>query len=706
MKFGSQLQEILYPEWRFYYLDYDGLKRMLKERLNDFTEKDEAKFVEFLEKELEKVYTFQTVKLGEINRRVEFSERTVQKLSKGSDASEQDYADVEEDINRVIAEVNELAKFTRLNYSGFLKIIKKHDKHTTYSLKPMFMVRLNARPFYKENFDTLLLKLSKLYDIVRNCGQAGSNKSAAPAGGSQNFIRQTTKYWVHPDNVMEVKLLILKYLPVLVYNAKEGGDFNPAVSSVYFDNESFDLYTGRLEKSEGAEAIRLRWYGNSSNNEIFVERKTHREDWTGEKSVKERFPLKEKYINDYLRGDFTMDNTIQKLRERGAKSEKELKELEQLSSEIQYNVITKKLNPTIRTFYNRTAFQLPGDARVRISLDTELTLIREDNLDNVERSGKNWRRTDIDTDYPFSQLADADVCRFPYAVLEVKLQTQHGTEPPHWVTNLVESHLVESVPKFSKYIHGVSTLLESRVSLLPFWLPQMDKDIRKSPNRELLSIKDSGSSHSNEDRASSYGSSRRNRSSRHQEPEIQVVVDGSYQRTDSSRSRGRELTDAEYDENAPLLRESRSRSRKANGAGFFSGLFNRSRTPSPDTPKVRQPAKRIAIPVRVEPKVFFANERTFLSWLHFTIVLGGLALGLLNFGDSVGQISGVLFTLISMGVMIYSLVLYQWRAEQIRQRRAGPYDDRFGPVILVVVLFFAVCINFYLKFTSNSISKP
>jgi uncharacterized membrane protein YidH (DUF202 family) len=43
--------------------------------------------------------------------------------------------------------------------------------------------------------------------------------------------------------------------------------------------------------------------------------------------------------------------------------------------------------------------------------------------------------------------------------------------------------------------------------------------------------------------------------------------------------------------------------------------------------------KRIALPVRVEPKVSFANERTFLSWLHFTVILGGLAVGLLNFGD-------------------------------------------------------------------------
>ena len=49
----------------------------------------------------------------------------------------------------------------------------------------------------------------------------------------------------------------------------------------------------------------------------------------------------------------------------------------------------------------------------------------------------------------------------------------------------------------------------------------------------------------------------------------------------------------------------------------------------------RTAAKRIALPVKVEPKVAFANERTFLSWLHFTVVLGGLAVGLLNFGDKV-----------------------------------------------------------------------
>ena len=37
---------------------------------------------------------------------------------------------------------------------------------------------------------------------------------------------------------------------------------------------------------------------------------------------------------------------------------------------------------------------------------------------------------------------------YRYGVLEVKLQTQYGQEPPEWVTELVQSHLVEAVPKF------------------------------------------------------------------------------------------------------------------------------------------------------------------------------------------------------------------------------------------------------------------
>ncbi|RMJ21609.1 Vacuolar transporter chaperone 1, partial [Aspergillus sp. HF37] len=107
--------------------------------------------------------------------------------------------------------------------------------------------------------------------------------------------------------------------------------------------------------------------------------------------------------------------------------------------------------------------------------------------------------------------------------------------------------------------------------------------------------------------------------------------------------------------------------------------------------------KRIALPTRVEPKVFFANERTFLSWLNFTVILGGLAVGLLNFGDRVGRISAGLFTLIAMATMVYALVTFHWRAASIRQQGQTGIDDRFGPTVLALALLAAVVVNFGLR---------
>jgi len=51
-----------------------------------------------------------------------------------------------------------------------------------------------------------------------------------------------------------------------------------------------------------------------------------------------------------------------------------------------------------------------------------------------------------------------------------------------------------------------------------------------------------------------------------------------------------------------------------------------------------------------------------------------------------------------MVAMLYALYIYQWRAEKIRQREAGPYDDRTGPIVLILVLFTAVITNFWLKY--------
>lgn len=783
----------LIKDWYYYYISYDDLKESLKKagdgsttaktgsRRVEWTEKDEQRFVHELEQELDKVHTFQQVKSGEIVRRIKVSEKEVNDViqraeqanngNQNVDApSEEDFEALEEDLSDIIADVHDLAKFTQLNYTGFQKIIKKHDKLTSWHLKPVFAARLRAKPFFKDNYDAFIVKLSKLYDLVRTRGSPATGDSAA-GGSQQNFVRQTTKYWVHQDNITELKLIILKHLPVLVFNASK--EFEPkdsAISSIYYDNtDTWELYTGRLKKTEGAEAIRLRWYGGMETDTIFVERKTHREDWTGEKSVKARFALKEKNVNAFLSGKMTVDQVFEKMRKEGKKSPKEIADLEQLAREIQYRVITRKLVPVTRSFYNRTAFQLPGDARVRISLDTELTMTREDNLDGRNRAGKNWRRMDIGIDYPFSQLPPEDVERFPYAVLEVKLQTQMGQEPPQWIRELTASHLVEAVPKFSKFIHGTAKLQPERIHLLPFWMPQMDVDIRKPISHRFgierpgqsADISTSGAGYDDEsdeedDLALPEGTPeddedlRRLRAARDameqhdldQRRDYGATVNGDnngapgnnldIEERISARPRPEDdypLYDSE-DEDSDDLEEARRvggwhyRRKQLEHAVSTAGekilsALQRAKpvprsTPLPESgdslgvPKAtgevkrfKAPkGKRIHVPVRVEPKVYFAAERTFLSWLEFSIILGSIAATLLNFGDGIALASAWAFTIIACFSLFYSMGLYLWRVDKIRNRRAVRYHDKYGPTALCLGLLVAVFISFGLRLTN------
>jgi SPX domain protein involved in polyphosphate accumulation len=115
---------------------------------------------------------------------------------------------------------------------------------------------MHQKAFYKLSFDSLIIRLSKIYDTVRTGGKR--EPAPPPSGSSQSFVRRTTKYWVHPDNITEVKIHILKNLPVLIFKDKGGKEPDPAISSIYLDNDAMDLYVGRLEKSQGAEAHRIR----------------------------------------------------------------------------------------------------------------------------------------------------------------------------------------------------------------------------------------------------------------------------------------------------------------------------------------------------------------------------------------------------------------------------------------------------------------
>lgn len=145
MKFGDQLRSSIIKEYEWYYIAYDELKDELnnnnsesysrkpsKNTQKPWTENNETKFLARLESELDRVYTKQKVKALEISRRILNSEVEVREVTARLEAevdppSEEEFMMLEEDLSDIIADVHDLAKFVQLNYTGFQKIIKKHD---------------------------------------------------------------------------------------------------------------------------------------------------------------------------------------------------------------------------------------------------------------------------------------------------------------------------------------------------------------------------------------------------------------------------------------------------------------------------------------------------------------------------------------------------------------------------------------------------
>jgi hypothetical protein len=67
-------------------------------------------------------------------------------------------------------------------------------------------------------------------------------------------------------------------------------------------------------------------------------------------------------------------------------------------------------------------------------------------------------------------------------------------------------------------------------------------------------------------------------------------------------------------------------------------------------------------PVKIDPKVFFANERTFLAWMHVSVILAGASVAIVAFTDSrhssspAGQLYGVVLLPVSISFIIYAMM--------------------------------------------------
>ncbi|KAL2185430.1 SPX-domain-containing protein [Thermothelomyces heterothallicus CBS 203.75] len=797
MRFGKTLRQSVYAPWADKYIDYAKLKGILREDRPDdedepWTEDDENRFCdEIFNVQLEKVAQFHAEKVDDLRRRVDSAFEKLKELPAAAEEGQPKKAavdpgqlkELEGELDAITNEIKELQKYSNLNYTGFLKIVKKHDRKRgdRYKMRPMMMLSLSKRPFNSEQaYRPLLNKLSLMYFAIRQ--QLEEPGSADGYGypvdpDSQPEMHRGERYtahkfWVHPDNLLEVKTYILRRLPALVYSEQSAnevdGQQDPTITSLYFDNPRFDLYLNKVERKTEASSLRLRWYGQlSSRPDIFLEQKLVHDNGSSEER---KFVIKEKYIKPFLDGEYGMEKSVQKM-ERTGRTADDVAAFKSTADAIRDFVRANKLEPLLRANYKRTAFQKPGDDRVRISIDTDIAFIREDTLDRARpcRDPKSWHRADIDDGnmtYPFANINQTEVSRFPYAVLEVKLREDGRGKRPSWVEDLMGSHLVHPCPRFSKFVHGTACLFEDYVNRLPFWLSDLDTDIRRDPQVAFEEEESRRAQRAENEQvvgsllgtrvgSGGGGSYKPSRSSPVAKSYLadRAAADASLARTPESaaafarRRRSSAATAAGHadetgepstarggrpERQPPDEQESRrglnygtlssvfpsfsslskyARAKQAREGARRGSLASSSSTSSSSggrapslPPGVVEPTEWIknAGPLQIEPKVWLANERTFLRWQHVCVLLGGLAVSLYTAaaarGNALAQAVGAALLAVAVFAGAWSYWVAVRRRHMIIQRSGKDFDFLFGPLVVSFALAVALVVNFVLAY--------
>lgn len=262
----------------------------------------------------------------------------------------------------------------------------------------------------------------------------------------------------------------------------------------------------------------------------------------------------------------------------------------------------------------------------------------------------------VDTNMEFEQCGKgaASNKRSTGVCLMVVEQSRVG---PEWLKRLVDNiDWIEAVPRFSYHVHSVSTLFRDEVAFLPWWLSTFDRLLRTTTSRTNGGLSWSA--------------------------DLQPLLHGAFPPWHSHLAvRLDDDDDGADDDNRMLL-------------------------PKPTAPNItiRKSKARWTAKVKVEPKVFFANERTFLSWLQFCALLLTVSLNMINFGGPDDQVSrgcGAMFMILTILMALYALAKYELRAWHLLTRSTHyRFDDVYGPAILCTLLVVAMMINIGLRLTT------
>jgi len=576
---------------------------------------------------------------------------------------------IQGDASMIETRVLGLNRATQRNAEKLRSIAVEADRRLGTACEVLAQRKFSSEPWTCEASTTKIVSLlSDLYDVIREL-KHGTKKRvwAAPS----KFDRTTYKYWVEEEKAAEVMLKCVSELPLLVYGrsgrimkssqtdlgkSSKALWSDPAtpITSVYFDNKTLDMYKERIKRSEGAKLLRARWYGERPHGKevVFLELKTHHEKWVNTKSLKQRVAIQEQYMCKLLdigNPDWTQDyaRVVVGLSNPNA-ARKDIDSATNLLLEIRSLICHLELRPCVRTQYIRAAFQSSQNNNLRFTLDRNIIVIDE----RKNTQGTSWC---LDED---ASVSVESIVNLPYSVFEVKVASG---EIPSRIQDLQISNVITSAAKFSKFLTGVATFNSNERITMPWW----------ASNSAFASIFYAGEKKDEEQ--------------------------GTSQTSESSITNGYDISEGIHQ------RDKQSDDRIDNNAAHGVSVLNEQIVNTVEKrPHDKQKCRRYLslccfkrhsakiapkVPARVEPKSYFANERTFIQWFSAALLLVTISelFFIMADADEYSRITAIVLISFALFLLCYSLVTYYRRIYLMRTGKPYGYTDFIGPGVLTAV---------------------
>ncbi|KAF4551805.1 Hypothetical protein D9617_12g036950 [Elsinoe fawcettii] len=551
MKYGETLRQRSIPAWQTHNIDYQDIKHFIKINTSPGKGKAvaipgstdtnaidfENKLFGILKEQDERITWFVRSKVGEIQSRLAHLEQQTARIrgrpgdlppGRISVKRLERYGRIESDILRVGEEIQALSRFIGVQQEAFRKLIKKYKKWTgsselTYRFDEEVKQRRSSftttdlKPFL-DRYEELLHNVRSLYEQSQNNKQARPKTpnrtwpvraSAAAAqftnvrlvldsGKRVDFdhliatleLGQQGKnavYWVHPENIVELQVLLSQYTRSFNACCRQ-----PSVSSAASGQNSPSLTQGSFLLADTFDIIAdephrfLSQLGSETISEVEVQRDAPLQ----KAALHARCNTKDDVaLLAWKRDDDSNTTRLDSCAVKRKFTESLVDRKGRLPPQkaaIQHFPFEGSASTSSDSVEHLQEW-LKSHSDVRPITTVSSQRARFFNV-SANTTGVLLATLDHHIHFQSGAAAEADgglTPTFPYAVLRVR---QEGAQPVDLSEILDSSHLVERVPGFSMEHHAIWQATQPTDISPPFWLPLLSQDLRKVPQPAAASL--------------------------------------------------------------------------------------------------------------------------------------------------------------------------------------------------------------------------